>query len=232
MGLSGPYLRANGLYRSQMNFRDRDLGVFGGTAGWRLGRGETYGFADYGYEATLLGGASYLRAHRGRAGARWQVTRRVALSSVYTVRFGTYQTAASSNYSGVWQTLDPEVSFRFPQGSSVSLGYHGGRDATSSSATSSWEHGPRAAVRFLLLPTLRLGSDASFLARSYELAALAGSGPRADRIFYAGGTLEKDFARFTLRLQAGYRISSSNDPAHSYSRLVATVGASYTLGLF
>jgi hypothetical protein len=84
----------------------------------------------------------------------------------------------------------------------------------------------------LVLPTLRLGGDASFLARSYDAATLSGSSPRADRIFYAGSTLEKDFARFTLRLQAGYRISSSNDPAHSYSRLVATVGASYTLGLF
>jgi hypothetical protein len=55
---------------------------------------------------------------------------------------------------------------------------------------------------------------------------------RSDQIFYAGSTLEKDFDRFTVRLQAGYRISSSNDPAYSYSRLVATLGASYILGVF
>jgi hypothetical protein len=127
--------------------------------------------------------------------------------------------------------MDPEISFRFPEGSNVSLGYHGGRDETSTSQTSSWEHGPRAAIRLLLFPTLRAGGEASFLARTYD-AGVSGGAARADWIFYAGSMLEKDFARFTLRLQAGYRVSSSNDPAHSYSRLVATVGVGYTLGLF
>jgi len=231
LGLSGPYLRGNAFYRSQMEARDRDLGLFGGQAGWRLGRGETYGFADYGYEATLLGGAPYLRAHRGRVGARWQI-RRVALSSVYTVRFGNYETPASTEYTGVLHTLDPEVSLRFPEGSSLSLGYHGGRDTTAFAHTSAWEHGPRAAVRLLVLPTLRVGADASFIARTYDAAPASGVNARSDQIFYAGSTLEKDFDRFTVRLQAGYRISSSNDPAYSYSRLIATLGASYILGVF
>jgi hypothetical protein len=215
-----------------VNARDRDLGVFGGHAGWRLGRGETYGFADYGYEYELLGAAPYFHAHRGRVGGRWQVVNRVALSSVYTIRFETYETAASANYTGVAHAVDPELSFRFPAGSSISVGYHGGRDATSFSDTSSWEQGPRAAVRLLLLPTLRVGAEASYTSRKYDAAAVAGTNARADRIFYAGSTLEKDFARFTLRLQAGYRIASSNDPVRSYSRLATTLGLSYTVGIF
>jgi hypothetical protein len=232
LGLSGPYVRGNAFYRSQMNARDRDLGVFGGHAGWRVGRAETYGFADYGYDHELLGAAPYFHAHRGRVGGRWQVVNRVALSSVYTIRFETYETATSANYSGVSHAVDPELSFRFPAGSSISVGYHGGRDATSFSDTTSWEHGPRAAIRLVVLPTLRVGGEASYTSRGYDAAAVGRTGPRADRIFYAGSTLEKDFARFTLRLQAGYRVASSNDPAHSFSRLVTTLGASYTVGLF
>lgn len=223
LGLSGPYLRGTGFYRRQLQAHERDLGAFGGQAGWRLGRGETYAFADYGYEATLLGCAPFLLAHRVRAAGRWQV-RRIALSAVYAVRVGDYQTAASAPYSGIFHTLDPEVSWRFPLGSSVSLGYHAGRDATNSPDTSSWEHGPRVAVRLLLLPTLRGSAEASFIARSYDA--------HSDRIFYAGGALEKDLGRFTVRLLAGYRVSSSTLAEFTWSRLIATLGLSYTLGLF
>jgi hypothetical protein len=137
---------------------------------------------------------------------------------------GDYQTAASASYSGILHTLDPEVSLRFPLGSSISLGYRIGRDSTSFSDTSLWEHGPRAAVRWVLLPTLRGGADASFTFRAY--------GSHSDRIYYAGGALEKDLGRFTVRLLAGYRSASSTLPDFTYSRLIATLGLSYTLGLF
>jgi tetratricopeptide (TPR) repeat protein len=231
LGLSGPYLRGNGYYRRQLTAHDRDLGIFGGQAGWRLGRGETYAFADYGYEATLVGAAPYLLAHRLRGGARWQV-RRFAFSAVYAARIGSYQTTYSSPYSGVFHTLDPEVSFRFPLGSSVSLGYHAGRDVTDFQYTSVWEQGPRAAAHLVLLPGLRASAEALFIARNYDAAGSGSQDARADRIFYLGGAVEKDFGRFTLRLSSGYRIASSNLPEFTYSRLTATLGASYTLGLF
>ena len=233
-GLSGPYLRANGYYRAQLQARDRNYGDFGGQLGYRLGRTETYAFADYGFDASLLGGAPYQIAHALRAGGRWHHDR-LALSLVYGAFFGTYQ-APAANFSGTLQTVDPEVTYSFHLGSSVYLGYHGGRDAAAKGFTNSWEHGPRAGVRFFLLPTLRVTGSASLLWRSFDEvdpAAPPGTGPRADRVLFVGGGLEQDFLdRFLVRLSLGDRVASSSDPAFSYSRLTALLALSYTAGLF
>ncbi|GAC1342894.1 MAG: hypothetical protein NVSMB23_16070 [Myxococcales bacterium] len=231
-GLAGPYLRASGSYRTQLQFHDQDAGVAAAQVGWRAGRGETYAFGDYGFEATILGGAPYLYAHRLRGGARWQA-RRVALSAVYAARFASYQTPSSAGYSGLYQILDPDISLRFPLGSSLSLGYHAGRDAADLPETRSWDHGPRATARLVLLPSLRANLEAGFAWRRFDAAAAGAGQARSDRILFAGAALEKDFAdRFTLRLAAGDRRAWSNLPGLSYSRVTATLGLSYTLGLF
>jgi hypothetical protein len=212
--------------------RDRDLGLFGGQAGWRLGRGDTYAFADYAYDATLLGGSPYLLAHRIRAAARWQISR-VGLFAAYGLRIGSYQTPTSKSYSGRLHTLDPEVSLRFPMGSSVSVGYHAGRDLADLVETRSWEHGPRLAFRFILGRGWRASGEGSFVYRFYD-AAVAGLAqpPRSDTSLYVGASVEKDVGRWTVRLSAGDRVVSSNLPGYSYSRLTSTFGLSYTLGLF
>jgi len=228
LGLSGPYLRGSAFYRRQAQLTSSDLAFFSGQAGYRLGRGETYAFGDYALDATLLGGSPLLVAHRLRAGGRWQL-RHFALALIYAARIESYQTASSSAYSGTAHSLSPEVSYWLPLGSSISLGYFISRDATSVGDTSAWEHGPRAAVRWVLLPGLRLGADGSLLFRSYDAGTPS---PRSDVIRYGGAAVEQDLGRFTLRLAAGARASSSNDPARTYTRLSATLGVSYTLGLF
>jgi hypothetical protein len=231
-GLAGLYVRASGWYRRQLQIRDHDAGAAAAQAGWRFGRGETYAFADYGFEGALLGGAPYLYAHRLRGGARWQM-RRVVLSAVYAARFGSYQTPLSAPYSGIYQGLDPEISLWFPLGSSLSLGYHGGRDAADAQDTSSWDHGPRAVARLVLFSTARAILEASFAWRQFDAPAAGATQARADHILFLGGTLEKDFAdRFTVRLSAGDRRLSSNLPGLSYSRMTAILGLNYTLGLF
>jgi hypothetical protein len=238
-GISGPYLRGSGYYRSQLKTRDRDLGFFSGQAGYRAGRGDDYAFADYELGATLLGGAPYLYQHRARAGAR-VLLKHLALSAVYSARFGSYQPPpafdrpSAVRYSGVLQTLEPELSLRFPLGSNLALGYRASRDSTSYADTSSWEHGPSAALRLVLLPSLRASAEVALSFRSFDAAALDATLPtRVDRILYTGAALEKDLLdRFTLRLSAGDRISSSNQPGYSYSRLTAVLALSYTLGLF
>jgi tetratricopeptide (TPR) repeat protein len=228
LGLSGPYLRGNAYYRRQAQATDRDLGLFSGQAGYRLGRGETYALGDYAYEATMLGGSPLRFAHRLRAGGRWQI-RRFALSALYSLRFETYQTPGSSAYSGTAHSLTPEVSYWLPLGSSISLGYFVLRDVTSFADTSAWEHGPRAAVRWVLRPTLRLAAEGGFLFRSYDAGIPQA---RSDAIRYAGASVEQDLGRFTLRLAGGARASVSNHAAFTYSRLTATLGVSYTLGIF
>ncbi len=234
LGLSGPYLRATAFYRRQLQVTNRDFGAFGGQAGYRLGRGPTYAFADYAYEATLLGGSPLLLAHRLRAAGRWQL-HRIALSLLYAVRLGTYQTVGSSAYTGTAQSLTPEISYRLPLGSNVSVGYLVLRDGTSTADTSSWEHGPRAAVRWVLRPTLLLFAEAGLLFRPFD-AGTAGTGgtsaPRSDVIGFGSGSLEQDLGRFTVRLAGGVRRSASNDAVYAYTRLSATLGVSYTLDLF
>jgi tetratricopeptide (TPR) repeat protein len=223
LGVSGPYLRGYGYYRRQFQAIDLDFGNFGGQAGWRAGRGDRYVFADYAFDASLLGGSPYLYAHRLGGGGRWQI-RRVGLSAVYGARFGSYPTSPS--YSGIFQTVDADLSLRFRLASYLALGYHAGRDAAKAPDAASWEHGPRAAVRFVLLPTLRASADIAWLWRRFDAA-------RSDHFLYLAAAVEKDFAnRFTLRLSVGDRIARSNQPAFSYSRITATLALSYTLGLF
>jgi hypothetical protein len=235
LGLSGPYLRGGAFYRGQFQARDRDLGVFGGQLGWRLGRGETYAFGDYGYGVTLLGASPYLLAHRLRAGGRWSVGR-TALSVVYAARFGSYRTAGTADFSGVLQTVDPGIAFNFGLASSVYFGLHLGRDYANLAEKSSWTVGPRAAARFALRPTLRASAEAGFTSRVFDAApqnAVGNPPARADKSVYFGGALEKDLERFTLRAAAGYQINSSTpDATFSYSRATFTVGASYALGIF
>ena len=55
---------------------------------------------------------------------------------------------------------------------------------------------------------------------------------RYDAIRYALGSLEQDLGRFTVRLSATVRTSDSNQPAFTYTRLTAALGASYTLSIF
>jgi tetratricopeptide (TPR) repeat protein len=233
LGLSGPYLRGNAYYRQQAKATDRSLGLFSGQGGYRLGRGETYAFGDYAYEATLLGGSPLLFAHRLRAGGRWQV-RRFAVSALYALRFETFQTLGSTAYSGTAHSFMPEISYWLPLGSSISLGYFVSRDLTSFAYTSTWEHGPRAAVRWVLRPTLRLAAEGGFLFRTFDAGDPQAGDPqaRSDAIRYAGASLEQDLGRFTLRLAGGARASVSNQSAFTYSRLTATLGVSYTLGIF
>jgi tetratricopeptide (TPR) repeat protein len=232
LGVSGPFLRAYGYYRQQFQATDRDFGNFGGQAGWRAGRGDRYLFADYAFDASLLGGSPFLYAHRLRGGGRWQI-RRVGLTAVYGARFGSYQTIDSAPYSGILQTVDADISIRFWLGSVVVLGYHAGRDAANAPEAASWEHGPRAAVRFVLLPTLSVSADAAWLWLPFDAPAPGSSVARSDRILYLAAAVEKDFAnRFTLRLSLGDRIARSNLSAYSYSRITATLALSYTLGLF
>jgi tetratricopeptide (TPR) repeat protein len=238
LGLSGPYLRGGAFYRGQFKASDRDLGVFSGQAGWRLGRGETYAFGDYGYGETLLGGSPYLLAHRLRTGGRWKLGR-IALSAVYAARFGSYlktRTVDFSDFSGVLQTVDPGISFPFGLASIVYLGFHLARDAANTAVRSSWSVGPRAAARFALTPTLRTSAEVAFTSRTFDAAPPSTSNAlppaQADTSVFFGGAVEKDLERFTLRAGAGYQINSSNIDLYSYSRLTFTVGASYALGIF
>src|SRR5260370_373815 len=232
LGVSGPYLRGYGYYRQQFQATDRDFGNFGGQAGWRAGRGDRYLFADYAFDASLLGGSPFLYAHRLRGGGRWQI-RRVGLTAVYGARFGSYQTIDSAPYSGILQTVDADISIRFWLVSVAVLGYHAGRDAANAPEAASWEHGPRAAVRFVLLPTLSVSADAAWLWLPFDAPAPGSSVARSDRVLHLAAAAEKDFAnRFTLRLSVSDRTARSNLSAYSYSRITATLALSYTLGLF
>lgn len=224
-GLSGPYLRGNAYYRRQLQSSAPDFASFSGQGGFRRGRGETYAFADYALEGTFTGGTPWLVAHRLRAGARWQAGR-FALSGVYAVRFGSFQTAQA--YSGTLHSLLPDVTLRFPMGSSVSLGYEVARDAARLAETSSWLHGPRATLRLVLRPTLRATAEAGLTLRSFDGPGATATDARSDTIGYGSVSLHQDLERVSLHLTGYARRAASNLAGLSYSRFTVVFGVSYT----
>lgn len=240
-GLSGPYLRGTGAYLGHPQAHIGDSGALGAQAGWRFGRGDTYLFAEYGFDASRLGGVPYVYTHAGRLGARWQI-QRIGLSAVYLARLASYQPAWATPWSGSLQSFEPEIAIRSSLASTFAVGYRVARDSADQSFAASFEHGPRAWFRLVIAPTLRASAEGSFLWRSFDAAAPcsgpscpAGGNslpPRSDAILYFGGAVEKDLGRLTVRLSGGRRSDASlSDPTQSYSRLTATLTLGYTFVL-
>lgn len=240
-GLSGPYLRGTGAYLGHPQAHTGDGGALGAQAGWRIGRGDRYLFAEYGFDASRLGGVPYAYTHSGRVGGRWQI-QRIGLSAVYLARLASYQPAWAMPWSGSLQSFEPEIAIRSSLASTFALGYRVSRDSADQGFAASFEHGPRAWFRIVVTPTLRASAEATYLWRSFDAAASCSGpacpaggispAPRSDAILYLGGAVEKDLGRLTVRLSGGRRSDASlPDPTRSYSRLTATLTLGYTFVL-
>jgi len=232
LGESGPWLRASGLYRRQLQLHNYDLGAAGAAAGWQLGRAANHVGLEYDYDYLTLGGSPYLGAHRLSASGATAFGQ-FLLSGGYMLRFESYRTGATRPFSGILQAANFTAGLRIGAGGSIRVGYQLGGDVAQYPETSYFEHGPRARLDLPLGERTRLSADASALWRPYDAVDPALGVKRAD--LFLDGTLGADFDlsdRLTLRATVLGRRAFSNAPDLSYARVVVSLGLLVSTGVF
>ena len=224
LGESGPWLRANGLYRRQLQLHDYDLGAVGAAAGLQIGRATNHVGLEYDYDYLALGGSPYLGAHRLSAEGATALGR-FLLNGAYMLRFESYRTDATRPFSGVLQVTNLTAGVRIGEGGSMRAGYQLGHDVARYPETSYFEHGPRARLDLPLGERTRLSVDAAALWRPYDAVDPALGLKRSDLLL--DGTLAADFDlsdQLTLRASVFGRRALSNAPDLSYARVVVSLG--------
>jgi tetratricopeptide (TPR) repeat protein len=231
-GQRGPYARLSGHYRGHLRFTGFDLAGAGGSLGWAHGGLSSRLSAEYGFDALVLGGAPYLRAHRLQVAARAPVGP-VVLEASGAMRREDFQDTLYAGYSG-WRStarLDAEWSPAEPL--TLSAGWYGGLVRTRDGVLGFVEHGPRAELRVRLRPGLRLLGEAGYTLRDYENFDTPLGARREDGYLDAGAALEWDVAaHWSLQASMGWRGASSNVPELAYGRLVGGLGLVWTRGLY
>ncbi len=230
-GESGPYLRATGLYRGQARFSDLDFGGVSGAAGWQLGHADRGLLGEYNYDYRLLGGSSFLSAHRLLAGG-WVPAGPLTLGASYFARFESYPAALYAPFSGTLHRAEGTVALRLGRSGRLALGYHLARDGVERSELSWTEHGPGAELRVALAPRLRLGINAAVSLRDYDAVDPSLNLKRSDKYLDAVALMEWDVgARFTVRFSLDGRKAFSNAAAFDYVRIAPTLGIAYIIGM-
>jgi hypothetical protein len=230
-GENGPFARASGNYRSYLQQSDYDIGAVGAAAGWQIGRAPRHLRLEYDYDYVALGAAPYLSAHRLSVDGRW-TTGTVGVAAAYSVRLESYKQDAAAPYSGTNQSAALIGDWSFAKGSFLELGYRAGRDLARLAETSSFEHGPRAALRLVISPAVRFTLEGDVVFRSYDAVDPALGLQRVDRLVEGGCVGEWDFStRVTLRATLGGRRVLSNDSQLSYTRMTTSLGLATTFGL-
>jgi tetratricopeptide (TPR) repeat protein len=230
-GESGPYLRATGLYRGQARFGDLDFGGVSGAAGWQLGHADRGLLGEYNYDYRLLGGSSFLSAHRLLVGG-WLPAGPLTLGASYFARFESYPAALYAPFSGTLQRTEGTVALGVGRRGRLTLGYHFARDGVEQSELSWSEHGPGAELRIGLAPRWRLGISTAVSLRGYDAVDPTLNLKRSDTYLDAVALVEWDVAdRFTLRLSLDGRKAFSNATPFDYVRVAPTLGIAYVFGM-
>ncbi|HUJ25817.1 MAG TPA: hypothetical protein VLW85_07360 [Myxococcales bacterium] len=224
--VEGLFVRASGFYRAQPTLSDYDLGALGGTVGYGWGPLS----AEYDYDFVALGNAPYLSANRlGLAGrlplGAW------TLSAGYGARFENYRTSVTSVFSGTLHGWQIAAALRLSREASVEIAYRFARDWTDEAATTYFEHGPAAVLRFGS-GRVRLSIEASAAFRLYEAFDDSVGVQQQDSILDAALLGEYDVdPRWTVRLALGGRDQISNVDELTYTRAYATLGVAFAAGL-
>jgi hypothetical protein len=230
LGESGPYLRGSGLYRKQARFGDLDFGGVSGAAGWQLGHGGRGFLGEYDYDFRLLGGSSFLSAHRLLVGG-WILAGPLTLGASYFARFESYPATLYAPFSGTLQRAEGTVALRLSRGGRLAFGYHFAHDGVERPELSWNEHGPAAELRIWVAPRLRLGMSAAVSLRGYGAVDSNFGLKRFDVYLDAAALAEWDIGEhFTLRFSLEGRKAFSNSEAFDYGRVAPTLGLAYGFG--
>ena len=227
LGESGPWLRASGLYRAQFTLHDYDLAAIGGAAGWQLGRAANHVGVEYDYDYLALGGAPYLSAHKLAADAAKTIGQ-MLLTAAYSIRFESYKTDVTSNFSGTLHSVEILAGTAAIRG-----GWHVGRDFAQYAETSFFEHGPHILADLPVGSRWRVSADLSAVWRKYKGVDQTLSLLRSDVLLDASLAGELDLTdQLALRVATSGRHAVSNAAGLSYDRLTFTVGLVAAAGFF
>jgi tetratricopeptide (TPR) repeat protein len=230
-GESGPYLRGTGLYRGQARFGDLAFGGVSGAAGWQLGHADRGLLGEYDYDYRVLGGTSFLSAHRLLVGG-WLPAGPLTLGASYYARFESYPAALYQPFTGTLQRAESTMALRLGRSGRLTLGYHLARDGVEQSQLSWTEHGPGAELRVQLARRLRAGASAAVAWRGYDALDPTLGVKRFDTYLDVVGLVEWDLGdRLTGRLSLEGRKAFSNAGAFDYLRFAPTLGLAYVFGM-
>lgn len=230
-GETGFYARAAGSYRKLLRFPAFDAGSVQGAVGGQLGAEQRHLRAEVGLDYVALGGISYLSAQRIAGDARYAISD-VGLSAVYAARFESFLTSVASGYSGLRQSAELAADLRAGPGT-FGVGWLLTRDRTDVREFAFLEHGPRAFARLPVTPRLRLGLDASFVLRGYDIVDAALGIAREDRYLDAAAIGELDLTdRLAVRGALGVRRAASNVASFVYTQVTGSLGLAFSAGLF
>jgi len=230
-GESGPYLRAGGTYHQQLRFGDLDQGALSGAMGWQLGRGSRAAIAEYAFDERILGGSSFLTAHRLLAGG-WIPAGGLSLGASYFARFESYHGSLYQPFSGTLHRLEATASAPVGRAGHFTLGYRLVRDVTDRSELSFLEHGPHAELRVDLVPRVHATLDASAAWRAHDAVDPLLTVLRSDTYLDAAAALEWDVAdHVVLRASLDARKAWSSSAAFAYTRLAPVLGVAWVAGL-
>lgn len=227
LGSDGPYVRAQGALSQQ--FRLGAYDVTGGdlAGGWQLRRGAWSGIAEYDFSYRTFGDAPFLSAHRLLASA-WTALGDVTVGGTWFARFESYADGFSP-FSGTLQAAEARASFGVGTRARLAIAYGVARDAARLSILSYLEHGPRAELRIAAARGVRVGLDVAATFRRYDVFDATLDVRRSDTYLDAGALVEWDLSPgWTAHLALRGRNATSNVGALEYTKVVPTVGLSYT----
>ncbi len=230
LGRDGPFLRASGFARQQLQLGSYDFAGLEAGAGWQATRDGAGAQGGYDFLYRTFGGRPFLAAHRFSAGA-W-LTAGLTWSARYALQLENYQSSNISGFSGTVHSAELRAALPFGPGGWLAAVYGLTRDAAKLGIASYTEQGPRLELRSVLGPRLRLGASAGLSFRSYDDLDPVLGVRRKDRYLTATLTGEYDLAPgWTARASLqGFRALSSS-PAFEYDKLVPTVGVVWQKGL-
>lgn len=232
LGQSGPYARAGAVYRNMLRFNSFDLSQLGGAAGLRLVTPGPELTGEYGYELLTLGAAPFLSLQRIQGSVRWPFGA-LQLEAGYTLRLESYLSFASVEYSGTRHLANLDVSWRFPAGTVLTLGYRVDDDRAASASLAYLQHGPRAELLFRLGSGARMSIDLGGFLRDYDAADVNSGVKRFDLRGLGAVSLELEASdHWTLYLSAVGDKVASNVPELSYTSLSGALGLSYAGGFW
>lgn len=230
-GVFGPYLRVAGQYRQQLRITSYNLGDVSAAVGARGGRDRRYAVAEYAYDFLVLGQTAFLSAHK-LLGAGRLAFGAFSVAGAYFARFESFLRAGTGGYSGLRHDGEAQIEWRPDRRVNLLFGYRVGRDATTDSALSYWEHGPSAAFRLNLDGPFRLGGEGRLTVRQYDTVDPPLAVERADRYLDCAILGEIDVsARWMVRLSTTARRALSNVADFQYTKVTGSIGLIYAAGV-
>jgi hypothetical protein len=222
-------LRDAVVWRKQRTLHDFDF--FGENAQVAIedDRGPDHVAIRYDFDYDLLGGASYLVAHRGTLAYRRELGAWEA-GATYSLRARDFRRATEASFDGGVHTGELAVTLHASTSIDIDGKLLGWRETTEDPLFSDWTGGAQIGVRARPRDRVRLSASAASWYSFYD--GLDPNGDRRRDIHGEGnGELEVDLADHVLALAAvSAAVNESSIDDFDYRKLVVRVGLAFAIG--